>query len=229
MTQFDILLNSTLILMILVIFKILFSKFGHENKEELEKRNKAIEVFMNAYNKNNNITGGKYFLLDRTIGEKNLDEMKEKIKNEIAINDELVNEIAIKNEELNEKEFLNTCEKAVTKVYDLINEQKIDELRDFCTNDMLNLLSNNINKLIKDHYTMKASIISFTKKDIVDKEKNKVVVNIATNQINYITDKDNNVISGYKDKIQTVSENWEFVQVNDKLNIWLLNNITETF
>lgn len=229
MTQFDILLNSALILMILVIFKILFSKFGHENKDELEKRNKAIEVFMNAYNKNNNITGGKYFLLDRAIGEKNLNEMREKIKNEIALNDELANELALKSEELNEKEFLNTCEKAVTKVYDLINEQKIDELKDFCTNDMLNLLSNNINKLIEDHYTMKASIISFTKKDIIDKEKNKVVVNISTNQINYITDKDNNVISGYKDRIQTVNENWEFVQVNDKLNIWLLNNITETF
>ena len=70
----------------------------------------------------------------------------------------------------------------------------------------------------------KTVIISIKNKEILDvlNYDTKVILKLNMEQVNYVEDKDGNVISGSKDKIDNIEETWTFIK---KDQMWLLDSI----
>ena len=70
----------------------------------------------------------------------------------------------------------------------------------------------------------KTIIISIKNKEILDVSNcdTKVVLKLEMEQMNYVEDKDGNVINGSREKVDNIEEIWTFVK---KDQMWLLDSI----
>lgn len=130
----------------------------------------------------------------------------------------------------NEDKFLKGAENAVEMINDSFSNKDLETLKELLTTQVYNNFKKQIDELNNQGRILKSSLISFLSNkidNIVVKNKNiNIDVLFEMEQINFVEDKDGNVIMGSKKKIQKVKEKWTFEKkTGDKTNFWLIKNI----
>lgn len=130
----------------------------------------------------------------------------------------------------NEDKFLKGAENAVEMVNDSFSNKDLETLKELLTTQVYNNFKKQIDELSNQNRILKSSLISFLSNKIDNIAiKNKMInvdVLFEMEQINFVEDKDGNVIMGSKKKIQKVKEKWTFEKkTGDKTNFWLIKNI----
>lgn len=211
--------NILLILLVILIFKLLFKNFGFLSEEEYKKKKEAVERFIGE---ENNCSSG-----DCT---NNLTNNSSVFKRTLKIVP--VNEVNKKNkEEFDDNIFLKSAEKAIIMITEAFSNKNLELLEKFSTKEMFLKFKTSVDQAIVDKISFKTAIIFFKEKSILKKffplNMKKIFVKINTDQINYIENENNIVTEGSKNKIQNVSEIWEFIQNDKNINFWFLNSIEE--
>lgn len=211
-----------LLIAVILIFKALFSSFGFtssDERNEQNEKNKALSEFLeNRYSDDVNKEMKNVYVVD--FAKKN---------NFVRTSDNLKEEnININLSEL----FLKQVEKVVQEiVYDFANNKK-DVLRELLTDKMFNVFSTEIDKNVSNNIQLRSTVVSFEDKKMLtdfNQDSEKISVALVMKQINYIENKDNNVISGSKNSYVIIKEIWNFVK-NKDVNIrspWLVDSISE--
>lgn len=130
----------------------------------------------------------------------------------------------------NEDKFLKGAENAVEMINDSFSNKDLETLKELLTTQIYNNFKKQIDELNNQNRILKSSLISFLSNkidNIVVKNKNiNIDVLFEMEQINFVEDKDGNIIMGSKKKIQKVKEKWTFEKkTGDKTNFWLIKNI----
>ena len=130
----------------------------------------------------------------------------------------------------NEDKFLKGAENAVEMINDSFSNKDLETLKELLTTQVYNNFKKQIDELNNQNRILKSSLISFLSNkidNIVVKNKNiNIDVLLEMEQINFVEDKDGNIIMGSKKKIQKVKEKWTFEKkTGDKTNFWLIKNI----
>lgn len=130
----------------------------------------------------------------------------------------------------NEDKFLKGAENAVEMINDSFSNKDLETLKELLTAQVYNNFKKQIDELNNQGRILKSSLISFLSNkidNIVVKNKNiNIDVLLEMEQINFVEDKDGNIIMGSKKKIQKVKEKWTFEKkTGDKTNFWLIKNI----
>ena len=130
----------------------------------------------------------------------------------------------------NEDKFLKGAENAVEMINDSFSNKDLETLKELLTTQVYNNFKKQIDELNNQNRILKSSLISFLSNkidNIVVKNKNiNIDVLFEMEQINFVEDKDGNIIMGSKKKIQKVKEKWTFEKkAGDKTNFWLIKNI----
>lgn len=130
----------------------------------------------------------------------------------------------------NEDKFLKGAENAVEMINDSFSNKDLETLKELLTTQVYNNFKKQIDELNNQNRILKSSLISFLSNkidNIVVKNKNiNIDVLFEMEQINFVEDKDGNIIMGSKKKIQKVKEKWTFEKkTGDKTNFWLIKNI----
>ena len=130
----------------------------------------------------------------------------------------------------NEDKFLKGAENAVEMINDSFSNKDLETLKELLTTQVYNNFKKQIDELNNQNRILKSSLISFLSNkidNIVVKNKNiNIEVLLEMEQINFVEDKDGNIIMGSKKKIQKVKEKWTFEKkTGDKTNFWLIKNI----
>lgn len=130
----------------------------------------------------------------------------------------------------NEDKFLKGAENAVEMINDSFSNKDLETLKELLTTQVYSNFKKQIDELNNQNRILKSSLISFLSNkidNIVVKNKNiNIDVLFEMEQINFVEDKDGNIIMGSKKKIQKVKEKWTFEKkTGDKTNFWLIKNI----
>ena len=127
---------------------------------------------------------------------------------------------------------LSKFQKIATKVLECVikanNEHNKTDIKKFFSTE----LAESICKTFENNETSNIILVSYKDVKITDifKKNNIFSIKIMFNmeQINYTTDKNNNIIDGSKNEIINVKEVWTFVHdFSKKNNVWLISNIEE--
>ena len=193
-----------LLLIVVVIFKFLFSNFGNLNERDISERDK---------------------ILDQLSRMMNNDGQNEIIIKDVSVNDNVNNgrEIDINNE------LINTAKKVIETVNLALSNNDEKVLSELLTKDLFMIFKKNIDENMINNRVFKTIVVSFEDVAISSINMNSMNVRVVMNQINYIQDSNGNFLSGDKSKVVKVVENWEFVKNTDKTGLvpWLINNISE--
>ena len=193
-----------LLLIVVVIFKFLFSNFGNLNERDINERDKILDQLSRMMN-----NGGQNEIIIKDVSANdNVDDERE-----IDINNELINTA---------KKVVETVNLALSN-----NDEKV--LSELLTKDLFMIFKKNIDENVINNRVFKTIVVSFEDVVISSINMNSMNVKVVMNQINYIQDSNSNFLSGDKSKIVKVVENWEFVKNTDRTGLvpWLINNISE--
>lgn len=193
-----------LLLIVVVIFKFLFSNFGNLNERDISERDKILDQLSRMMN-----NGGQ---------------------NEIIIKDVSVNDNVNDGREIDiNNELINTAKKVIETVNLALSNNDEKVLSELLTKDLFMIFKKNIDENMINNRVFKTIVVSFEDVAISSINMNSMNVRVVMNQINYIQDNNGNFLSGDKSKIVKVVENWEFVKNTDKTSLipWLINNISE--
>jgi predicted lipid-binding transport protein (Tim44 family) len=152
-------------------------------------------------------------------------------RNELGILPDGELRVAVENEKFDEQAFLRASERAVVTILDAFSDRRIDILQKLLMKDLFEVLREKIENMGEN--ILKLVVVSFEEKNIVEKimrnKSNEVItvkLKIAMRQVNYIEDKDHNVVSGSKSKMRKVLEEWTFVKSqSEKRGVWLLKSL----
>lgn len=193
-----------LLLIVVVIFKFLFSNFGNLNERDINERDKILDQLSRIMN-----NGGQ---------------------NEIIIKDVNPNDNVNDGREIDiNNELINTAKKVIETVNLALSDNDEKVLSELLTKDLFVIFKKNIDENMINNRVFKTIVVSFEDVVISGINMNSMNVKVVMNQINYIQDNNGNFLSGDKSKIVKVIENWEFVKNTDKTGLvpWLINNISE--
>ena len=193
-----------LLLIVVVIFKFLFSNFGNLNERDISERDKILDQLSRMMNN----SGQNEIIIKDVSADDNVDDRRE-----IDINNELINTA---------KKVVETVNLALSN-----NDEKV--LSELLTKDLFMIFKKNIDENVINNRVFKTIVVSFEDVVISSINMNSMNVKVVMNQINYIQDNNGNFLGGDKSKIVKVVENWEFVKNTDKTGLvpWLINNISE--
>lgn len=216
-----------LLLLTLLIFKTLFNSFGVTTTDD---RDRAIKDFVRKISptKENTING------EVVNNKKEKNKLPDDIKNNLSniyknyINKKNNNstEDIIENaqESFNRELFLKSSEKAVVSILNYFSEENLNYLKMLLTENMYEIFEKQILQNREKEIKYKTIIISIKNKEILDVSNcdTKVVLKLEMEQMNYVEDKDGNVINGSREKVDNIEEIWTFVK---KDQMWLLDSI----
>ena len=215
----------------IIIFK-LKSVLGTRNDSDNIRQKTLEEFFKNKINEANktqttqSTTDAKIIDITDQITKNNHPQAEFKLNIDVA--DNVKKELEKIN--FNEDKFLKGAENAVEMVNDSFSNKDLETLKELLTTQVYNNFKKQIDELSNQNRVLKSSLISFLSNKINDIiVKNKMInidVVFEMEQINFVEDKDGNVIMGSKKKIQKVKEKWTFEKkTGDKTNFWLIKNI----
>lgn len=216
-----------LFITIFFIFK-LKNVFGTRN-EDNNIRKKTIEEFLKKNIKGKN---GYVDVLDtnaKVIDINNqLNQINKNIKISLEIPDNIKKELVKIN--FNENNFLKGSENAVEMINEAFSNKDIDTLKSLLSKNIFDNFKQQIQELESKNRVLKSSLISFISSKIENIFiKNKVIfidVIFEMEQINFVEDKDGNIIMGDRKRIEKIKEKWTFERKNDsKTNFWIVDNI----
>ena len=215
-----------LLVVVIFVYKLLFSNFGLMSDEEKRKQNDIANDFI----KNVTNTGFN----DTSKNEKkvvifgNIEEYNKIYKN--YINRVNKQKDPAKKVDFDETKFIKSAEKAIGMIMDAFSEKRLDVLEKMLVKELFQIFKNKIEN--SNDLIYKVVVISVIDKSIESKiinKKNKTVaLKVTMEQINYIENTQGELISGSKDKVIKITELWTFVQgrIKDSQEyIWLLKSI----
>lgn len=215
-----------LLVVVIFVYKLLFSNFGLMSDEEKRKQNDIANDFI----KNVTSTGFN----DTDKNEKkvvifgNVEEYNKIYKN--YINRVNKQKDPAKKVDFDETKFMKSAEKAISMIMDGFSEKRLDVLEKMLVKELFQIFKNKIEN--SNDLIYKVVVVSVIDKSIESKiinKKNKTVaLKVTTEQINYIENTQGELISGSKDKVIKITELWTFAQgqIKDSQEyVWLLKSI----
>lgn len=210
-----------LLILVVIIFKLLFSNFGFLSEDELKQKEEAIKKYLEDKIKteNNNCACNS----NNIFAQQNKAQIEE--PKQITI----LTKSNKQEEEFSEEMFLKTVEKVVDMVIIGLAENKTDVLKTLLTIPMYVIFEKEVEQNIKEHKVLKSVIVSFEDKKILSRTQNVVEVQLSMKQINYIENEKGEITSGNKNETLIIKEVWEFVKNKEQGNEvpWLINSIRE--
>ncbi|MBO4956945.1 MAG: Tim44 domain-containing protein [Rickettsiales bacterium] len=211
-----------LLIITLFLFKMLFNTFGFTTMQDANKRDEAIKKFIKnvSYKEDTNTKETQH---------------KDKNKDDLQFFKNIYNNYADKKEETQKQEdtfdeakFLKLSEKAIVAILNSFSNNNLEELKNLLSNKMFVTFEKNILENQQNNMFCKTVIVSINEKTILEKVISdcfsSIKLSLKMQQINYIEDNNNEVISGSKDKVNNIDEIWTFVKTNES-KYWLLDSI----
>lgn len=216
-----------LLLLTLLIFKTLFNSFGVTTTDD---RDRAIKDFVKKISPTEENTINGEVVNNKKEKNKLPDDIKNNLsniyKNYINKKNNNSTEDIIENaqESFNRELFLKSSEKAVVSILNYFSEENLNYLKMLLTENMYEIFEKQILQNREKEIKYKTIIISIKNKEILDVSNcdTKVVLKLEMEQMNYVEDKDGNVINGSREKVNNIEEIWTFVK---KDQMWLLDSI----
>lgn len=216
-----------LLILVIFIYKLLFSNFGLTSDDEKRKQNDIANNFIkNVTNTANSNNDGKTKKKVVVLG--NIEEFNKIYKN--YLNRTNKQKKADGKVEFDESKFLKSAEKAIAMVMDAFSEKRLDVLEKMLTKDLFQIFKKRIEN--SEDLIYKAVVIAITDKTIESKIFNKrnkaITLKVTMDQINYVENTQGELISGSRDKTIRFTELWTFIQNQSKDladDIWLLKSI----
>ena len=214
----------------IIIFK-LKSVLGTRNDGDNVRQKTLEEFFKNKIDEAN-----KAKTFQQTSDAKIIDITDQITKNnkstEFKLNIDVADNVKKELEKINfnEDKFLKGAENAVEMINDSFSNKDLETLKELLTTQVYNNFKKQIDELNNQNRILKSSLISFLSNKIDNiVVKNKMInidVLFEMEQINFVEDRDGNIIMGNKKKIQKIKEKWTFEKkIGDKTNFWLIKNI----
>lgn len=211
-----------LLIITLFLFKMLFNTFGFTTMQDANKRDEAIKKFIKnvSYKEDTNTKETQH---------------KDKNEDDLQFFKNIYNNYADKKEETQKQEdtfdeakFLKLSEKAIVAILNSFSNNNLEELKNLLSNKMFVTFEKNILENQQNNMFCKTVIVSINEKTILEKVISdcfsSIKLSLKMQQINYIEDNNNEVISGSKDKVNNIDEIWTFVKTNES-KYWLLDSI----
>lgn len=216
-----------LLLLTLLIFKTLFNSFGVTTTDD---RDRAIKDFVRKISPTEENTINGEVVNNKKEKNKLPDDIKNNLsniyKNYINKKNNNSTEDIIENaqESFNRELFLKSSEKAVVSILNYFSEENLNYLKMLLTENMYEIFEKQILQNREKEIKYKTIIISIKNKEILDVSNcdTKVVLKLEMEQMNYVEDKDGNVINGSREKVDNIEEIWTFIK---KDQMWLLDSI----
>lgn len=201
---------------------MLFNTFGFTTMQDANKRDEAIKKFIKnvSYKEDTNTKETQH---------------KDKNEYDLQFFKNIYNNYADKKEETQKQEdtfdeakFLKLSEKAIVAILNSFSNNNLEELKNLLSNKMFVTFEKNILENQQNNMFCKTVIVSINEKTILEKVISdcfsSIKLSLKMQQINYIEDNNNEVISGSKDKVNNIDEIWTFVKTNES-KYWLLDFI----
>lgn len=124
--------------------------------------------------------------------------------------------------------FIDASKKSFEIVIDAFSNAKIESLKELLSERLYNSFVENIEKREQENHKLISNLISFDEVYIKDCQYNNdegsiIKVQFLTKQINYVTDKDNQIINGDRNLISQIEDNWTFKKFGSgNSNKWLV-------
>ncbi len=207
-----------LLVVTILVFRVLFRKFGFTTTQDAMEKDEAIRRFIKEIDGNevkgySNESGGEDIKFFREIYS-NYSKKNKTEKGKVNIFDDEI--------------FLKLSEKAIVSILDAFSRNDMQTLKELLSPEMYSVFEKNILKNKQNDMFCKTVIVSIVDKKILNKTigggYNSISLLVDTQQINYIENSNGEVISGSKNRINKVKEVWNFVKT-DNDNYWLLNSI----
>ncbi len=220
-------MNIVILLVVVIsVYKLLFSNFGLMSDEEKRKQNDIANDFIK------NVTNTGFNDTDKNEKKVvifgNIEEYNKIYKN--YINRVNKQKDPAKKVDFDETKFMKSAEKAISMIMDAFSEKRLDVLEKMLVKELFQIFKNKIEN--SNDLIYKVVVISVIDKSIESKiinKKNKTVaLKVTTEQINYIENTQGELISGSKDKVIKITELWTFTQgqIKDSQEyVWLLKSI----
>lgn len=215
-----------LLVVVIFVYKLLFSNFGLMSDEEKRKQNDIANDFIK------NVTNTGFNDTDKNEKKVvifgNIEEYNKIYKN--YINRVNKQKDPAKKVDFDETKFMKSAEKAISMIMDAFSEKRLDVLEKMLVKELFQIFKSKIEN--SNDLIYKVVVISVIDKSIESKiinKKNKTVaLKVTTEQINYIENTQGELISGSKDKVIKITELWTFTQgqIKDSQEyVWLLKSI----
>lgn len=215
-----------LIITIYFIFK-LKNNFGKKAEND-KKREKIIEEFLkqrlpeNIIKKNSND--------EKVINLFDIPKKEDSIN--LNVDFEVPDNVKKKLVEIdfNQDIFLKGVESVVEMVNESFSNKDLETLRRLMAKKVFVNFEKQINDLSSQNKNLKSSLVSILSKEIksISYSNNYIMteVIVKSEQINFVEDKNKNVILGDKKRIDVVTEKWIFARsVKSKINFWIIDSI----
>lgn len=222
----DILL--VLFITVFFIYK-LKNNFGIRNEDD-EKRRKAIEEFFRQKYGNNSNSG---VVINDIIDVTNDSVVSNEEKgHDLNLSLNVSNNVKSKLERINfdEKNFLDGVESAVEMINDAFSNKDLETLHEMLSEHVFLNFKKQIDALNMQNKILKSSLISVKTRKIenisIVNNMIKITVFLEMEQINFIENREKQVVLGDKKKIDLVKELWTFERdINSKKNFWIVDNV----
>lgn len=214
-----------LFITIFFIYK-LKNSFGKRTNDE-ESRRKSIEEFFKQKYPENNEAIDSTNVVD--ITNRVHSENKVELNLDFEVPSNVKSKLAAIN--FNQDNFLKGAESAVEMINEAFSNKDIDTLKNLLSKDIFNDFKKKIDDLTSHDKILKSSLISIQSKKIdnitVKDDKILIEVSLKMEQINFVENKDKQVVMGDRKRIDTVKEKWTFERdIKSKANFWIVNNIS---
>jgi len=207
--------------------------FGFKNDEDDNNRARAIDEFLKSkYKKGNDASSDEANItIDVTAKlpqKSSQNSLNTPVCLSVPVPPDVGKEIA--RQGFDESTFLKGAETAVELVSDSLSSQNFSALQKLLSDKMSSIFKKQVDDLSARGQAFKVSLISVLSKKIMSIELRDamLVVNVLfeTEQINFIEDKDGNVLRGNKKKINKTSEQWTFVRnPSDTGDFWIIDAV----
>lgn len=173
----------------------------------------------------------KLYDLLKTEAEKNLKEASQNAPVLVPIDSEPLSELDQTLAEIpgfNKNTFINGAKKAFQVITEAFNNADSETLKMLVSPTIFKKMQAVIKQRAEDEISAETDFICFNKADIVKAtvdNKNKAVVSVefVSEQVNVLRNKDNQIIEGDENYIQTITDVWTFERALDaKTPNWLL-------
>lgn len=208
-----------LIVVVALIFQRLWRVLGTRPDTETKKVKLSREGAEKLYN------------LLKTEAEKELKLDSSKIEELVPVDSVPLNEIdavLVTIPDFKKDSFISGAKKAFQVITEAFNKGDIETLKMLVSTSIFNKMQKIINQRKEDQITAETDFICFEKVDIIKasvNEKNKalIAVEFVSEQVNLLRNKDNEIIEGDENYIQTITDVWTFEKAIDAKTLnWVL-------
>lgn len=208
-----------LLIVVALIFQRLWRVLGTRPEEEPQKIKLSREGAEKLYN------------LLRTESEKDLKASAQNAEELVPVDSKPLSETDIvlqKIPNFNKDVFLNGAKKAFQVITEAFNRADADTLKMLVSTPILKKMQEIIKQRQSEAITAETDFICFDKAEIIkakidSKNKAAISVEFVSEQVNVLRDKDEKVIQGDENYIQTIKDVWTFEKALDAKSLnWVL-------